>query len=189
MSDMSIPPETIIPEKRPSETLGKVQFHAGNLSRTISYFLGLCALVLGGAVAITKTTVGEVTNWAEHILGFGFIGLFALLVIGSIYSLINMTRNKDNTACNVWLETGLNLSGGITTLALTFTLLGISLGIGGLAEQELTPDTVQNVIRDLTAQFSLAFMTTVIGLPTAALLRGSLLITHARLISQQFESE
>ena len=100
-----------------------------------------------------------------------------------------MSRNRHNTACNVWLETGLNLSGGITTLALTFTLLGISLGIGGLAEQELTPDTVQNVIRDLTAQFSLAFMTTVIGLPTAALLRGALLITHARLLSQQLKSE
>lgn len=189
MSDMSIEAETIIPEKRPSKAKENVSFIAGNISRTFTYFLGLIALVFGGAVAITDTSVSEIANWAENILGLGFIGLLALLITGSIYSLINMTRNKNNVACNVWLETGLNLSGGITTLALTFTLLGISLGIGGLAEQELTPDTVQNVIRDLTAQFSLAFMTTVIGLPTAALLRGALLITHARLISEQLQSK
>jgi len=65
-------------------------------------------------------------------------------------------------------------------LALTYTLLGISLGIGGLAEQTLTPDTVQEVIRSLTAKFSLAFLTTVIGLPTAALLRAILMVSYTK---------
>jgi hypothetical protein len=69
---------------------------------------------------------------------------------------------------------------GIATLALTYTLLGISLGVGTLAEQELTPETVRHVIRGLTSQFSLAFMTTVVGLPTAAVLRTLLVVTHAR---------
>tara|TARA_B100000683_G_scaffold220295_1_gene217084 strand:- start:1019 stop:1255 length:237 start_codon:yes stop_codon:yes gene_type:complete len=69
---------------------------------------------------------------------------------------------------------------GVTTLALTFTLLGISLGIGGLAEQNLTPETVQTVIRDLTANFSLAFMTTVVGLPMSAILRALLVVSHNR---------
>ena len=49
-----------------------------------------------------------------------------------------------------------------------------------LAEYTLTPDTVQEVIRDLTQKFSMAFMTTVIGLPIAAVLRTFLIITHAK---------
>jgi hypothetical protein len=39
---------------------------------------------------------------------------------------------------------------------------------------------VQDIIRSLTGHFSLAFMTTVIGLPSAAALRALLLITEAR---------
>lgn len=72
-------------------------------------------------------------------------------------------------------------SNGITTLALTYTLFGISLGIGTLSEATLTPDTIHEVIRALTANFSLAFMTTVVGLPVSALLRSLLAVTHARI--------
>ena len=81
----------------------------------------------------------------------------------------------------MWLESGLHGANGVSTLALTYTLLGISLGIGTLSEQELTPDTVQTVISQLTDHFSLAFMTTVVGLPTSAALRALMLISHSRL--------
>jgi len=80
-----------------------------------------------------------------------------------------------------WLEVGLHGANGVSTLALTFTLLGISLGIGTLAEQELTPETVQVIIGDLTKHFSLAFLTTVVGLPSAAVLRAILSISHQRM--------
>ena len=76
-----------------------------------------------------------------------------------------------------WFAVGMQAANGVTTLALTFTLLGISLGIGSLAGQTLTPETVQTVIRDLTANFSLAFMTTVVGLPVSAGLRALLVIS------------
>ena len=69
---------------------------------------------------------------------------------------------------------------GVATLALTYTLFGISLGIGTLAGQGLTPETVQTVIRDLTASFSLAFMTTVVGLPLSAALRTILVVVHGK---------
>ena len=69
---------------------------------------------------------------------------------------------------------------GVATLALTFTLLGISLGIGSLADNQLTPDTIQSVISQLTNRFSMAFMTTVIGLPVSAVLRTGLAVTYAR---------
>ena len=80
-----------------------------------------------------------------------------------------------------WLVAGIQAANGVATLALTYTLLGISLGIGSLAGQELTPDTIQGVIKVLTENFSLAFMTTVVGLPTSALLRSLLLVTDARI--------
>ena len=63
-------------------------------------------------------------------------------------------------------------------------MLGISLGIGTLAEEQLTPDTVQAVVKNLTKHFSLAFMTTVVGLPCSAILRSLIQITEAK-----FETE
>ena len=52
--------------------------------------------------------------------------------------------------------------------------------IGSLAGQSLTPETIQEVIRVLTENFSMAFMTTIIGLPTSAVLRAMLLIAGAK---------
>ena len=87
-----------------------------------------------------------------------------------------------------WNETGEHAANAVATLALTYTLLGISLGIGTLADQELTPQTIQPVIRGLTEHFSLAFMTTVVGLPTAAILRAIVAITNVHLTSAQTAS-
>ena len=83
----------------------------------------------------------------------------------------------------------MHAANGIATLGLTYTLFGISLGIGELAGQELTPATVQEVIRGLTERFSLAFMTTVISLPTSVLLRALLSISGAWMVAQDKQSE
>jgi hypothetical protein len=92
---------------------------------------------------------------------------------------ITQLRQDDDTY-QAWLTTGVQAANGVATLALTYTLLGISLGIGGLAGKELTPETIQGIIQGLTGNFSMAFMTTVIGLPASALLRALLLVTDAR---------
>ena len=95
-----------------------------------------------------------------------------------------MQRNLDR---RVWFEAGMHTSSGIAILALTFTLIGFSLGVGTLAEQELTPSTVQGVIAELSAHFSLAFMTTVVGLPTSAVMRALISITEARMPVRQVQ--
>jgi len=100
------------------------------------------------------------------------------LTFAALYAWVQMCEQQVQN--KVWLEAGLQAANGVSILALTYTLLGISLGIGGLANQELTPETVQVVIRGLTTKFSLAFLTTVIGLPLSAVLRTLLLVTHAR---------
>ena len=80
-----------------------------------------------------------------------------------------------------WLQAGLQACNGIATLALTFTLLGISLGIGQLSNSSLTPDSIDKVIASLTDDFSMAFLTSVIGLPLSAILRTVLIVLNASL--------
>jgi ribose/xylose/arabinose/galactoside ABC-type transport system permease subunit len=72
----------------------------------------------------------------------------------------------------------LQLSNLISTIALTYTLLGISLGIGELSASKLDVNTINQTISKLTEQFSMAFMTSVIGLPLSAILRSIIVIFY-----------
>ena len=149
-------------------------------SRAVSILLGGLAIALAVAAVATSSSAAEITDWAGNVLGWTFVLLLATLILLVLFSWVRLLREGATPATEVWLETGVQAANGVTTLALTFTLLGISLGIGSLAGQELTPETIQSVIRKMTANFSLAFMTTVIGLPVSAFLRSLLLITDAR---------
>ncbi len=148
-------------------------------SRATSYMMGALAVALAVAVLMTSSSVTDIANWAREVLGWSFVVLLTSLVFLALYSWVRMLQLK-GAGDGVWFEAGVQAANGVTTLALTFTLLGISLGIGTLAGQELTPETIQPVIRKMTANFSLAFMTTVVGLPISALLRSLIIVTHAR---------
>lgn len=155
-------------------------------SQAASYLLG--GLVLATAIAVTLLSqdVSSITGWALDVLGAGFLVLLAGLIFATLFSLVRMNAPEvANDIRKYWFAIGMQAANGVTTLALTFTLLGISLGIGSLAGQELTPETVQEVIRDLTANFSLAFMTTVVGLPVSACLRALLVITARKPVSEE----
>ncbi|MEK9644808.1 MAG: hypothetical protein VW547_04625 [Alphaproteobacteria bacterium] len=151
----------------------------GHGSQAASYMLGSLVLVTALAVVLVSRDVSQITGWALDVLGIGFLAVLAGLVFAAFFSLVRMQRSDSIGSDRLfWFETGLQAANGVATLALTFTLLGISLGIGSLAGQNLTPETVQDVIRDLTANFSLAFMTTVVGLPLSAGLRAALVIAY-----------
>lgn len=153
-------------------------------AEAVSYLLGGIVIVLAITVATLSTGIEAIGNWALNVLGGAFIFLLAALVLTTVFSWVRMRYDAksggDPAKRDFWFETGMQAANGVTTLALTYTLLGISLGIGSLATQELTPETIQSIVRSLTANFSLAFMTTVIGLPASALLRALLQITHAQ---------
>jgi len=154
-------------------------------SRAASYMLGSIVIVTALLALSISQDISTVANWAIDVLGMGFIALLGGLIFITVFSLVRMlAAGEHENEQNFWLEVGLQSANGVTTLALTFTLLGISLGIGGLAAQQLSPETVQAVIRDLTGNFSLAFMTTVIGLPVSAGLRALMTIAHGRLLLQ-----
>lgn len=145
-------------------------------NQAVSYVLGGGVLALAVAVAATSMGPEEIAAWAGEIFGSTFVGLVGLLVFIAVYAWVRMLREPGNPT---WLEAGVQAANGITTLALTYTLFGISLGIGTLAENDLTPQTVQQVVTELTEKFSLAFMTTVVGLPLSAVMRSLLTVTAA----------
>lgn len=151
-------------------------------SKTLSYALG--ALTLGLAVAVFATSMapGDIAAWALKVFGSSFLTLFSGLSLLVVYCWVRINNYAmDPGKRAFWVEVGLHGANGVSTLALTYTLLGISLGIGTLADQELNPDTVQGIIGELTHYFSLAFLTTVVGLPSAAVLRALISISDMRI--------
>lgn len=152
-------------------------------SEAVSYLLGGVVIVLAITTVTLSTGVEAIGNWALNVLGGAFVLMLAALILTTVFSWVRMRHDSkiggNPAKRDFWMEIGMQAANGVTTLALTYTLLGISLGIGSLATQELTPETIQPIIRGLTANFSLAFMTTVIGLPASAMLRALLQITYA----------
>ena len=146
-------------------------------SQAISVFLGCILISLVFFVYLTENEPFEVFNMATSILGSTFILLISLLTFFSIICITNVI-NLNFFEKKLWFETGIQLSNLISTIALTYTLLGISLGIGELSSSKLDVDTINETISRLTEQFSMAFMTSVVGLPLSGILRSILIICY-----------
>lgn len=98
-------------------------------SRAASYVLG--SLVLIGAIAsfAVSSDTSVIAGWALDVLGVGFLGLLGGLVFASAVSFVRMTATDASDADAVfWLEVGVQAANGVTTLALTFHLVGHQLG-------------------------------------------------------------
>lgn len=138
---------------------------------------GLVIIALALVSYATDLSLEAIFNWLERMFSVAFIVVFGLLLAMGTFAI---TQLKQTEHANYWHEVGQQAGNGIATLALTFTLLGISLGIGSLAEQALTPENVQLLIGALTKQFSMAFMTSVVGLPAATLIRALISIKYQK---------
>ena len=155
----------------------KLYFIFNQSSQAISIFLGCILISLVFFVYLTENEPFEVFNMATSILGSTFILLISLLTFFSIICITNVINLKLYEK-KLWFETGIQLSNLISTIALTYTLLGISLGIGELSSSKLDVDTINETISKLTEQFSMAFMTSVVGLPLSGVLRSILIICY-----------
>lgn len=148
---------------------------------TIFKMLGASAILLALASYMTNMTLIDLLTYVEQVFSYGFLVLFFPLILCATYALALVNkRHLGEAQRTFWFEVGQQAANGMSTLALTFTLLGISVGIGTLSKQSLTPETVNEVIGVLTQQFSMAFMTTVVGLPAATLCRALLSISMVR---------
>ena len=134
-------------------------------------FIGIVIIALALASYLTQLPLDAIFQWLERMFSITFIIAFSLLTALGGFSVYQLSHCKNAYQANYWHEVGQQAGNGIATLALTFTLLGISLGIGTLAEKPLTPENIQLLVSGLTKQFSMAFMTTVVGLPAATFIR------------------
>ena len=166
------------------------QDNIGLGGRAVTLVMGSMVILLAGFSFASSLPASAIFKWVVDILGLGFVSLTMILILVSIFSGMKLleTRGEDPSDAidgyrRKWLLSGLQACNGIATIALTFTLLGISLGIGSLSQGGLTPDTINDVIADLTQHFSMAFMTSVIGLPVSAVLRTILILVNATVMS------
>jgi len=140
---------------------------------------------------ISGRSSATLLQWGVDVLGTPFLLLLGVLIFASLLCLVKLYETTSiinhefrDSQRTKWFQAGQQSCNGIATLALTFTLLGISLGIGQLSDGGLTPENINAVIAELTSHFSLAFMTSVIGLPLSALLRTALIIANASLLAR-----
>lgn len=157
--------------------------HIQYSARIIYMIMGLSAITLALSVLLFNKTPQDIVIQVIDWFGYSFLTIISLLTFVSVFSAIKMLQCPPQRMI-FWRDCALHHANGINTIALTFTLLGISLGISTLAEQQLTPQTIQTIIGGLTAHFSVAFMTTVLGLPLSAGLKSWILLRLSNHVTQ-----
>mgnify|MGYP000585214670 FL=1 len=170
----------ILSAEKPSER-GSKSKAAIKLSPLVMPVLGTSIILLATISYVTQLPLSAILTWLERMFSVGFIVIFSMLVALGLAAIVQL---KDPELASYWHEVGSQAGNGISTLALTFTLLVISLRIGTLAEQPLSPENVQGLISALTKQFSMAFMTTVVGLPAATVIRALVSIKYQKVIGR-----
>ncbi len=145
-------------------------------ARSARLVAGAMVIGLAATSVVTAASPAELLAWVGVLFGPGFAILYVGLLIAALFV---WRQHRSAPDARIWTEAGLQIGAGIGTLAMTFTLLGLSLGIGTLAATPLTPEAVPDVLATLTEKFRLAFLTTVVGLPTAAVVRGAFSISRA----------
>ena len=174
--------DSIIHKPSNNEATRKAHFRVAGTA--LGMITGAVVILFALISVVTNMQVDDIVAWMAKYFGITFSGLFASLLLVSVYAIIKVSQRQ---SASFWAQVAAQAANGISTLALTFTLLGISLGIGALSEQSLTPENVDTIISVLTTQFSMAFMTTVVGLPASTAVRAWLAILVAKQTSLQID--
>lgn len=169
---------------------GSLSLRCMSVLKIVLMGAGVLIIGLAGATYVLDLNLVRIYEWLNSAFGPLFLSIFSLLCGIGVYAIMQLkTASHARIKPAVWYELGQQAASGIATLALTFTLLGISLGIDALSQQALTPETVSTVIQALTKHFSSAFMTTVVGLPTAHIIRSVLAVRWVAIQSTSFHQE
>ena len=175
----------ILEAQRSCAKTGHAAGGLGSMMKALSLFLGLIVIIISLTSLTTGMAPAQILGWGLEMLGSIFLLLLSALVITAMFCSVRLIDSAYHRSSELerqrWLQAGLQTCNGIATLALTFTLLGISLGIGQLSNSSLTPDSIDMVIASLTDDFSMAFLTSVIGLPLSAILRTVFIVLNASL--------
>ena len=162
----------------------QISIRLNQLSQVTSWFFGLLVIMFFTYMIATGNHPKKMLDWSFSTLGTSFIVIFSILVFATLFCIFKLNTSENNIK-KFWLETGMQFSNSISIIALTFTLLGISLGIGELSSAKLDLNTINQTIGKLTEQFSMAFMTSVIGLPVSAIFKSALIINFEHFLSHE----
>ena len=160
---------------------GALYANLGHLARVLAIFAGLIVILLALILFIFGVAPVSLFVIARETLSMLFIGLSAGLLLITMMAIVKMRDpglGRGRKAA--WFQIGLHAANGIATVALTFTLFGISAGINQLAGGKLDINSINAVVTSLTSQFSMAFLTSVIGLPLSAFMRVVVVVTGKR---------
>lgn len=165
-----------LPQTMPK--LGACYNDLGHLFRVVAILSGLIVILLALILFVFGIAPVNLFTTARDTLGMLFMGLSAGLLLVTMMAIAKMRDPcLERDSKSAWFQIGLHAANGIATVALTFTLFGISAGINQLAAGELDIDSINAVVTGLTSQFSMAFLTSVIGLPLSALMRVVVVVT------------
>ncbi len=163
-------------------TTAGLLLHSVRPLRLTAIVLGCVIILLALATRIWSFNMVTTFEWLESAFGPLFLSIYGGLMVLGIVAIVKISTSAQ---AKVWFEVGSQAASGIATLALTFTLLGISLGIESLSQTELSPETIGTVIQSLTKHFSTAFLTTILGLPSANLIRSVLTVRWVAIESKK----
>lgn len=155
---------------------------------TLARAVGTGAIAVALLVWLTGLELGELVQWLWKVFGPIFTLLYTLLLLTCVYQIKRIETQPDSESRIAHIKAA-HAASGISTVALTFTLLGISLGIGGLADTPVNADTATGLVAQLAGHFSTAFMTSVVGLPTAAAMRAWIAIVYEKTHQQPLRLE
>ena len=128
----------------------------GHFFRVLAILAGLIVILLALILFIFGIAPVNLFTSARDTLGMLFMGLSAGLLLITMMAIAKLRDpSLEFGRKTAWFQLG--HANGIATVALTFTLFGISAGINQLAAGELDIDSVNAVITGLTSQFSMAF--------------------------------
>src|SRR5688572_30379078 len=119
----------MLPPSISSVALPRVRSLLASASRGLSYFLGAIVLVLAAAVHLSGSGPAAVAAWGVATLGLPYTVLLLLLSATACFAWVRLLEAEPgDDKARFWLEVGLQATIAISTLALTYKLVGIALG-------------------------------------------------------------
>ena len=86
-------------------------------SQAASYLMGAVVLAAAGLAAVWSLQIADIAGWAFDVLGAGFISLLTLLVLATVYCLVQLRCARgDGEAADFWFVAGVQLASGVATL-------------------------------------------------------------------------
>jgi len=99
--------------------------------RALYWIVGSLIIAVAAVSLVTQMSVMEIMSLVNRHFGVTFITFYTALVVIGLFAVRQLWQRQ--STYGYWHELCLQTANGISTLALTFTLFGISMGISSLS--------------------------------------------------------